>query len=110
MQAVLKEAGSSDGWIEGRGKRLRVVGAAEQGGLRIDGGPDGFKERTVSLLDVAWAVVAADDVAAHGGVLDEVRVNRLRYLDGTPKAATRWIDTGWALVILDVRSRGAANA
>ena len=71
---------------------MRAVGAAEQGGLRIDGGPSGFRERTVSLLDVAWAVVAADDVAAHGGVLDEARVN----LDGTPKGATRWIDTGWA--------------
>jgi hypothetical protein len=30
-------------------------------------------------------------------VLDEARVNRLRYLDGTPKDATRWIDTGWAI-------------
>ena len=94
----------------GRGKRLRVVGAAEQGGLRVDGGPDGFKELTVSLLDVAWAVVAADDVAEHGGVLDEARVNRLRYLDGTPKAATRWIDTGWAFVIVDVGPRLTADA
>jgi hypothetical protein len=109
VQAVLDEAGS-DGWIEGRGKRLRVVGAATQGGLRVDGGPDGFEERTVSLLDVAWAIVAADDVAAHGGVLDEARVNRLRYLDGTPKAATRWIDTAWALVILDVGSQTTASA
>ena len=25
--------------------------------------------------------------------------NELRYLDGTPKASTRWIDTGWALLI-----------
>jgi superfamily II DNA or RNA helicase/HKD family nuclease len=109
VQAVREGAGS-DGWIEGRSKRLRVVGAAEQGGLRIDGGPDGFKERTVSLQDVAWTVVAADDVAAHGGVLDEARVNRLRYLDGTPKAATRWIDTGWALVIFDVGARLAVDA
>lgn len=29
-----------------------------------------------------------------GGLLDEERVNRLRYLEGTPKASTRWIDTG----------------
>jgi hypothetical protein len=98
VRAVL-EGARAGGWIEAAGKRLRVVGPADQGGLRVDGGPDGFKERTVSLLDVAWAVVAADDVAAQGGVLDEARVNRLRYLDGTPKGATRWIDTGWALVL-----------
>jgi hypothetical protein len=30
-------------------------------------------------------LVAKDDVAANGGVLDEGRVNRLRYLEGTPK-------------------------
>jgi hypothetical protein len=66
VRAVLERAGPG-GWIETAGKRLRVVGPAEQGGLRVDGGPDGFKERTVSLLDVAWAVVATDDVAARGG-------------------------------------------
>jgi hypothetical protein len=109
VRAALERA-APGGWIESRGKRIRVVGAAEQGGLRIDGGPDGFRERTVSLLDIAWALVAADDVAAHGGVLDEARVNRLRYLDWTPKPATRWIDTGWALVIVDVGSRLVADA
>jgi hypothetical protein len=41
--------------------------------------------------------VAAGDVAEHGGILDEARVNRVRYLEGTPKSATRWIDTGWAI-------------
>jgi hypothetical protein len=51
----------------------------------------------VSLIDLAWVVVAADDVAAHGGIVDEARVNRLRYLGGTPKSSTRWIDTGWAI-------------
>ena len=44
-----------------------------------------------------WRGLAAEDAAANGGVLDEARVNRLRYLEGTPKSATRWIDTGWAL-------------
>jgi hypothetical protein len=42
----------------------------EQGGVRIDGGPGGFRERTVSLTDVAWVLVARDDVASTGGVLD----------------------------------------
>lgn len=88
----------SDRWIENReGRRARVLGASQGGGLRIDGGEDGFRARTVSLLDLAWVVVADDDVREHGGLLDEARVNRLRYLEGTPKGSTRWIDTGWAL-------------
>jgi hypothetical protein len=44
--------------------------------------------------------LAAADVAANGGVLDEARVNRLRYLEGTPKGSTRWIDTGWAIAMV----------
>jgi hypothetical protein len=62
----------------------------------------GFKERTVSLKDIAWVLVARDDVANAGGVLGEARVNRLRYLEGTPKGATRWIDTGWAILLTSV--------
>lgn len=85
-------------WIaHAEGRRARVLGAAPRGGLRVDGGDGGFGERTVSLIDLAWVILAADDARAHGGHLDEARVNRLRYLDGTPKGATRWIDTGWAL-------------
>lgn len=89
-------------WVERDGKRCRVVDRAAQGGIRIDGGPDGFRERTVSLTDIAWALVARQDVAMSGGVLDEPRVNQLRYLEGTPKAATRWIDTGWAILLTSV--------
>jgi hypothetical protein len=71
----------------------------------------------VSLVDFAWVVVAADDVAEHGGILDESRVNRLRYLEGVPKGSTRWIDTGWAIAarqttkdhVRDVSSSGARN-
>lgn len=96
---VLSSVGEG-GWIAGVGKRCRLVGRSARGGLRIDGGPDGFRERTVSLLDLAWVLVAQDDVREKGGVLDEARVNRLRYLEGTPKGSTRWVDTGWALVIV----------
>jgi hypothetical protein len=78
-------------------RMARVLGPAPQGGLRIDGGPDGFAARTVSVVDLAWVIVAADDVAEHGGILDEARVNHIRYLEGVPKGSTRWIDTGWAI-------------
>jgi hypothetical protein len=74
---------------------------APRGGLRIDGGEGGFAERTVSLLDLAWVIVAAEAVQERGGLLDENVVNRMRYLDGTPKPSTRWIDTGWAIAIWD---------
>lgn len=88
-------------FIENNGKRCRFVGRAAKGGIRVDGGgKGGFKERTVSLLDLAWALIARDDARKTGGPLDEARVNRLRFLEGTPKDSTRWIDTGWALVLL----------
>ena len=112
VRAVLRDPGVG-GVLARDGKRLRIVGEAARGGLRIDGAVDadgaegGFAERTVSLLDIAWVLVAADDVRANGGVLDEARVNRLRYLEGTPKGSTRWIDTGWALVVVGASaSRG----
>jgi len=82
-------------WIEEPGgPRARIVGAAARGGLRIEGT---FEPRTVSLLDLGWVIAADADVTEEGGVLDEERVNRLRYLEGTPKGSTRWIDTQWAL-------------
>jgi superfamily II DNA or RNA helicase/diadenosine tetraphosphate (Ap4A) HIT family hydrolase/HKD family nuclease/SOS-response transcriptional repressor LexA len=79
------------------GNRAFVRGRTARGGLRIDGGPSGIQPRTVSLTDLAWVVVAARDVEAKGGVLDEARVNRFRYLEGTAHDTTRWIDTGWAI-------------
>ncbi len=88
------------GWIEHGGKRCRVMGKAPGGGLRVDGGEGGFAERTVSLTDIAWVLAAREDVTESGGVLDEARVNRIRYLEGTPRASTRWIDTGWALALV----------
>jgi hypothetical protein len=93
---TLLSLAESDRWIErASGQRARITGRSTQGGLRIDGGEGG--ERTVSLTDLAWVVAAERDSEAQGGLLDEPRVNRLRYLDGTPKGSTRWIDTGWAV-------------
>jgi hypothetical protein len=100
-----------DRWLQRtEGNRARVIGAAPRGGVRIDGGPGGFGERTVSLVDLAWVVVAADDVAEHGGTLDESRVNRLRYLEGVPKGSTRWIDTGWAIAAWQTTEEDVRNA
>ncbi|PTL81528.1 DEAD/DEAH box helicase family protein [Vitiosangium sp. GDMCC 1.1324] len=92
--------------LEQDGKRCRIVGRATEGGVRVDGGEGGFEERTVSLKDIAWALLALDDARATGGTPDEARVNRLRYLEGTPKGSTRWIDTGWALYLLRALKEG----
>lgn len=92
---------SAGTWVEGRGKRCRIVGGAAGGGVRIDGGAGGFGERTVSVTDLGWVLVVREKAAATGAPLDEALVNRFRYLDGTPKASTRWIDTGWALVLTE---------
>ncbi len=100
VNVLLERLERNDPWIGRSGKRCRVVGRAPKGGLRIDGGPDGFAERTVSLTDLAWALVAQDHAGSVGGMVDESMVNRLRYLDGTPKGSTRWIDTGWALLMV----------
>jgi hypothetical protein len=81
----------------GGSRSALILGPAQRGGLRLDVGEKASSQRTVSLTDLAWVAVAYDDVAANGGLLDEARVNRLRYLEGTPKGSTRWIDTGWAL-------------
>src|SRR4030095_16739814 len=35
------------------------------------------------------------------------RVNRARYLEGTPRGSTRWIDTAWALAVWEI---GAVTA
>ena len=85
-------------WLtQDNGRRARILGAADQGGLRIDGGEAGFGPRTVSLTDLAWVVVADDAARQSRAVLDEALVNRARYLEGTPRESTRWIDTAWAL-------------
>lgn len=84
------------------GRYARIIGPAARGGVRIDGGPGGFAERTVSLQDLAWVIVAAEEVRERGGTLDEERVNRLRYGEETTKGSARWIDTGWALAAWNI--------
>jgi superfamily II DNA or RNA helicase/diadenosine tetraphosphate (Ap4A) HIT family hydrolase/SOS-response transcriptional repressor LexA len=97
VSAILALAEDARDLVQGDGHRAHVLGAAARGGLRISGGEGRFAERTVSLQDLGWVIVAAEDAREQGGALDEARVNRLRYLEGTPKGSTRWIDTGWAL-------------
>jgi hypothetical protein len=103
VDAILALPAERRGLRRANGQEAQVLGAAASGGLRIDGssggggGSHGFEARTVSSLDLAWAMLAHDDVAANGGLVDEARVNKLRYLEGTPKGSTRWIDTGWAI-------------
>lgn len=103
LVTALLSPGEGERWLErSNGRRARIIGPSKQGGLRIDGGPGpgAFAERTVSRVDLAWAIVTADSVAKNGGLLDEAHLNRLRYLEGTPKSATRYIDSGWALAAL----------
>ena len=86
--------------VERDGKRFRIVGPAKRGGLRIDGGPGGFEERTVSITDIGWVVSALSEVNEEPRLLQEALVHRLRYLEGTPKGSTRYIDTGWAILLV----------
>lgn len=97
--ASILAAPGAGGWLQADGKRLRIIRAAARGGIRIDGGEGGFEERTVSELDMAWALKAQSLASVLGGAADETLVNELRYLEGTPKASTRWIDTEWVLLI-----------
>lgn len=94
---ILEAADRNDRWLGPEGVALRVIGPARDGGVRIDGGPNGFAERTVSLLDLGWILAAAENAQESRQLLDETLVNRLRYIDGTPKESTRWIDTKHAL-------------
>ena len=94
------QAGRSE--IEVDGRRCRVLGPSERGGLRIDGGDGGFRERTVSPLDFGWCLFAIERARGRRSSqpVDEAGVNRTRYPEGTPKSSTRYIDTGWALRLL----------
>ncbi len=100
VDVVLARAEATREVCHSDGRRARIVGAAPRGGLRIVGVDGAFSERTISLADLAWVLAASDDVALHGGVLDDLRIHHLRYLEGTPKGSTRWLDSGWAMAIV----------
>jgi hypothetical protein len=85
-------------WLARDGERCRIL-ERTPAGVHIDGGDGGFTPRQVTATDLAWVMLAAQAVTDDGGLLDEAGVNRLRYLDGTPKGSTRWIDTGWAIAL-----------
>ena len=80
------------------GKEVQVLGKGVRGGLKLRSG-QWKNERSVSLADIGWVLVARDGLPP-GGVLDEASVNRSRYIEGTPRASTRWVDTGNALVLV----------
>jgi len=103
VESVLGDPGPG-AWIKKGPKKCRIVAKSSKGGLRIDGGPEGFRERTVSPLDIGWVLKARDEAARSNTIADEALVNRLRYLEGTPKGSTRWVDTGWALVLMGQNS------
>ena len=96
--AALLERLGEDTIVEGRGKRCRILKRTRTGSVRIDGGEDGFKARSVSTTDLGWVLCARLRARAEGRALvDERAVNELRYLEGTPRSSTRYIDTRCAL-------------
>ena len=87
-------------FIEALGERCRILGVTRSGSIRIDGGEGGFGERTISVTDLGWVLLARIEASHHSSrIVNEQFVNELRYLAGTPKASTRYIDTRWALVL-----------
>ena len=52
----------------------------------------------LSVIDLAW-VLAARRVCLPGRAPDEALVQRIRYLDGTPRGSTRWLEARWALLL-----------
>ena len=87
--------------VVARGRSCRIEGRSARGGIRFSFGPDGLKKRSVSVTDVGWVLAAREAARAGGHPVDEAYVNRFRFLAGTPKKSTRWIDTGWALVLTE---------
>jgi superfamily II DNA or RNA helicase/diadenosine tetraphosphate (Ap4A) HIT family hydrolase/HKD family nuclease len=77
-------------FVSASGTTWRVAERKPGGSVIVDGGG---QARPVTLTDIGWVLRAREA----GGVLDEAAVNRHRYLDGTAKASTRWVDTGIAI-------------
>lgn len=59
------------------GRRARVLGRAQRGGLRIDGGEGGFAERTVTRIDLAWVIAADEHKLAEGSHRTSLRKSTL---------------------------------
>lgn len=95
--AAVVETAAEKGLLEGS-RPLRVRGTTRSGGLRVDGGEGGLRERTISLIDLGWVLLA--DQAAKSDMPTEAEVNAARYLPGTPRRSTRWVDTGIGLALL----------
>lgn len=84
-------------WLDVDGVKLRIIGKSAQGGLKL--ALESGKTRSISQTDLAWALYTYEQTQELSGLSVE-RVNQRRYLAGTPKASTRYIDTGWAIRII----------
>ncbi len=91
------------GWVGSGDRHCRIVGPAEGGWVRIEGGEEGFAEGTVSLTDIACVLAASERAAANGTLLDEGVVNAYGLSRLDAEGMTRWIDTGWAVVLKSAR-------
>jgi len=91
-----------DRWFEVDGARLRVISKNAKGGLKL--ALESGKTRNISQTDLAWALYTYEQTQELSGLSVE-RVNQRRYLAGTPKASTRYIDTGWAIKIIKALER-----
>ena len=76
-------------------RSVEVLEQTPQGGLRLR--LSGGALRTVSLTDIGWVLNA---IRTGDETPDEAAVNRRRYIEGTPRASTRWIDTGHAITLV----------
>lgn len=74
------------------GLSLTVLGITSKGGVLVED-PGRVNERSVSETDLAWVLLAKQSSAP----LDQAGVHQLRYIEGTPRTSTRWLDTGYAL-------------
>ncbi len=96
LVASLMRAIGPGGTVGDGVRTLTIVERAPRGGLVVRS-ERAQASRTVSLLDIGWVLFAVD---RYGERVDEAMVNVCRYLEGTPRASTRWIDTGNALVLV----------
>jgi superfamily II DNA or RNA helicase/SOS-response transcriptional repressor LexA len=77
----------------------RVVRITRDLGVFLEGVDGSLSPRPISATDIGWVIWAADEAARGGPPLSLETVNRLRYLKGTPKGKTRYIDTKLAMAL-----------